>query len=313
MGSVWAQVHYDNEPGRNLIDKSHTLNLNFRQDSGCAKQGKEPEPFCFCVCPFPPSFSNTSLRSTIIAHIPSLANIRSTSFFPLKISNRFHSFVHNTQTKQNYTPHLPHTTHTLSGIKLYQSLQHYCNLGIGFFPIMGNKDLVLLVLIAVCVFEGCYCKTVTYDHRALVIDGKRRVLQSGSIHYPRSMPEVWPEIIRKSKEGGLDVIETYVFWNNHEPVRGEYYFEGRFDLVRFVKTVQEAGLLVHLRIGPYACAEWNYGGFPVWLHFIPGIQFRTTNDLFKNEMKRFLAKIVSLMKEANLFAPQGGPIILAQG
>ena len=55
---------------------------------------------------------------------------------------------------------------------------------------MGNKDLVLLVLIAVCVFEGCYCKTVTYDHRALVIDGKRRVLQSGSIHYPRSMPEV---------------------------------------------------------------------------------------------------------------------------
>lgn len=29
--------------------------------------------------------------------------------------------------------------------------------------------------------------------------------------------------------------------------------------MRFVKTVQEAGLLVHLRIGPYACAEWNYG------------------------------------------------------
>ncbi|RVX08579.1 Beta-galactosidase 8 [Vitis vinifera] len=268
---------------------------------------------------------NTSLRSTIIAHIPSLANIRSTSFFPLKISNRFHSFVHNTQTKQNYTPHLPHTTHTLSGIKLYQSLQHYCNLGIGFFPIMGNQDLVLLVLIAVCVFEGCYCKTVTYDHRALVIDGKRRVLQSGSIHYPRSMPEVssislWPEIIRKSKEGGLDVIETYVFWNNHEPVRGEVIalltmnviacLLVWFDLVRFVKTVQEAGLLVHLRIGPYACAEWNYGGFPVWLHFIPGIQFRTTNDLFKNEMKRFLAKIVSLMKEANLFAPQGGQSFL---
>ncbi|OMO76562.1 hypothetical protein CCACVL1_15591 [Corchorus capsularis] len=123
---------------------------------------------------------------------------------------------------------------------------------------------------------------------------------------------VWPELIRKSKEGGLDVIETYVFWNYHEPVRGQYYFEGRFDLVKFVKTVQEAGLLVHLRIGPYACAEWNYGGFPLWLHFIPGIQFRTTNDLYKSEMLRFLAKIVGLMKEENLFASQGGPIILAQ-
>lgn len=31
---------------------------------------------------------------------------------------------------------------------------------------------------------------VTYDHRALVIDGKRKILISGSIHYPRSTPEV---------------------------------------------------------------------------------------------------------------------------
>lgn len=181
---------------------------------------------------------------------------------------------------------------------------------------MGN-GLLALVLFVIFVFEGYYFERglsarVTYDSKALVIDGQRRILQSGSIHYPRATPEVWPEIIRKSKEGGLDVIETYVFWNYHEPVKGEYYFEGRFDLVRFVKTVQEAGLLVHLRIGPYVCAEWNYGGFPLWLHFIPGIQFRTTNDLFKNEMKGFLAKIVNLMKEENLFASQGGPIILAQ-
>ena len=35
-----------------------------------------------------------------------------------------------------------------------------------------------------------YCANVTYDHRALVIDGQRRVLISGSIHYPRSTPEV---------------------------------------------------------------------------------------------------------------------------
>lgn len=154
--------------------------------------------------------------------------------------------------------------------------------------------------------------TVTYDHRALIIDGKRRVLQSGSIHYPRTTPDVWPKILRKAKEGGLDVVETYVFWNYHEPVRGEYYFEGRFDLVQFVKRVQEAGLYVHLRIGPYACAEWNYGGFPLWLHFMPGIQLRTNNEIFKAEMKRFLVKIVNLMKDEKLFASQGGPIILSQ-
>ncbi|KAJ7980980.1 Beta-galactosidase [Quillaja saponaria] len=157
-----------------------------------------------------------------------------------------------------------------------------------------------------------FCANVTYDHRALVIDGKRRVLNSGSIHYPRSTPEMWPDLIQNSKDGGLDVIETYVFWNIHEPVRNQYDFEGRKDIVKFVKTVAEAGLYVHLRIGPYVCAEWNYGGFPLWLHFIPGIEFRTDNEPFKSEMKRFTAKIVSMMKQENLYASQGGPIILSQ-
>lgn len=32
----------------------------------------------------------------------------------------------------------------------------------------------------------------------------------------------------------------------------------------------------------------------------------------QSEMKLFLAKIVNLMKDENLFATQGGPIILAQ-
>ncbi|XP_047957097.1 beta-galactosidase 8-like isoform X1 [Salvia hispanica] len=173
--------------------------------------------------------------------------------------------------------------------------------------------LVFAVLLFDCgLFQTAVSRSVSYDSKALIIDGKRRILQSGSVHYPRTTPDVWPEIIGKAKEGGIDVIETYVFWNYHEPVKGEYYFEGRFDLIRFVKEVHKAGLFVHLRIGPYACAEWNYGGFPMWLHFIPGIQFRTKNDLFQTEMERFLAKIVRMMKDANLFASQGGPIILAQ-
>lgn len=39
----------------------------------------------------------------------------------------------------------------------------------------------------------------------------------------------------------------------------QYYFEGRYDLVRFIKLVKQAGLYVNLRIGPYVCAEWNFG------------------------------------------------------
>ncbi|KAJ4846091.1 Beta-galactosidase 15 [Turnera subulata] len=123
---------------------------------------------------------------------------------------------------------------------------------------------------------------VSYDGRAIKIDGKRKVLLSGSIHYPRSAAEMWPDLIRKSKEGGLDAIETYVFWNAHEPVRRQYDFSGNNDLVRFIKTIQDEGLYAVLRIGPY------------------------------NEMKNFTALIVNMMKQENLFASQGGPIILAQ-
>jgi len=32
---------------------------------------------------------------------------------------------------------------------------------------------------------------VTYDHRALILDGKRRFLISAGIHYPRATPEVF--------------------------------------------------------------------------------------------------------------------------
>ncbi|KAK7282252.1 hypothetical protein RIF29_10887 [Crotalaria pallida] len=38
-----------------------------------------------------------------------------------------------------------------------------------------------------------------------------------------------------------------------------------------------------LRIGPFVAAEWNYGGVPVWLHYIPGTIFRTYNEPFMIE------------------------------
>ncbi|XP_011083163.1 beta-galactosidase 3 [Sesamum indicum] len=167
----------------------------------------------------------------------------------------------------------------------------------------------MVVVVLGCGVVEC---SVTYDRKALIINGQRRILISGSIHYPRSTPEMWEDLINKAKEGGLDVIDTYVFWNVHEPSPGNYNFEGRYDLVKFVKTIQKAGLYAHLRIGPYVCAEWNFGGLPVWLKFVPGISFRTDNEPFKMAMKRFTKKIVNMMKTENLYESQGGPIILSQ-
>ncbi|XP_038697947.1 beta-galactosidase-like [Tripterygium wilfordii] len=154
--------------------------------------------------------------------------------------------------------------------------------------------------------------TVEYDSNAIIINGERKIIFSGAIHYPRSTPEMWPDLINKAKEGGLDAIESYVFWDLHEPRPRQYDFSGNLDFIKFFQLIQEAGLYAILRIGPYICAEWNYGGFPVWLHNKPGIELRTNNEIYKNEMEIFTTKIVDMCKEAELFAPQGGPIIIAQ-
>ncbi|KAM7486073.1 hypothetical protein LguiA_002082 [Lonicera macranthoides] len=161
------------------------------------------------------------------------------------------------------------------------------------------RCLVLALTLHVAVVAGEYFKpfNVTYDHRALIIDGHRRMLIAAGIHYPRATPQMWPDLIAKSKEGGADVIQTYAFWNGHEPVRGQYNFEGQYDIVKFAKLVGSSGLYLHLRIGPYVCAEWNFGSHPY---------------LMLKEMQRFVKKIVDLMRDEMLLSWQGGPIIMFQ-
>ncbi|KAI3473953.1 hypothetical protein Pfo_028527 [Paulownia fortunei] len=205
---------------------------------------------------------------------------------------------------------------------------------------MGSFKLFVLAVILFATFNlPANAVEVSYDGRAIKIDGERRIIISGSIHYPRSTPQVQYAVrcvkvtkfcknvsfnvpfmmkicghplIKKAKDGGLNAIETYVFWNAHEPLYRQYDFSGNLDLVKFFKLIQDEGLYAILRIGPYVCAEWNYGGFPVWLNSIPNMTFRTQNDAFMNEMKNFTTLIVDMVKQENLFASEGGPIILAQ-
>jgi hypothetical protein len=87
---------------------------------------------------------------------------------------------------------------------------------------------------------------VTYDHRSFIINGKRQLLIVGAIHYPRSSPGMWPHLFKKTKEAGINAIDTYVFWNLHEPLEGQFDFEtGKIYTVRFrvckLATVFETG------------------------------------------------------------------------
>ncbi|TYI21688.1 hypothetical protein ES332_A06G055300v1 [Gossypium tomentosum] len=178
---------------------------------------------------------------------------------------------------------------------------------------MGSWLFLFLVgLFLAASVSGVGSRNVTYDGRSLIIDGQHKILFSGSIHYPRSTPQMWPSLIAKDKAGGLDVIETLVFWNLHEPQPEQFDFSGQRDIVRFIKEIQAQGLYACIRIGPFIQGEWSYGGLPFWLHDIPGIVYRSDNEPFKFQMKKFVSKIVNMMKAEKLYASQGGPIILSQ-
>ncbi|CAL5347714.1 unnamed protein product [Camellia sinensis] len=145
--------------------------------------------------------------------------------------------------------------------------------------------LAFALTLHIAVIAGEFFKpfNVTYDHRALIIDGKRRMLNSAGIHYPRATPEQgrWGQLSSKLIHFGMDMKQSEDRC-------------GRYDLVKFVKLVGSSGLYLHLRIE----------GFPVWLRDMPGIVFRTDNAPFKDEMQRFVRKIVGRMREEMLFSWQ---------
>ena len=152
--------------------------------------------------------------------------------------------------------------------------------------------------------------SVAHDSRAFTIAGERVLLLSGAIHYWRSTPGMWPSLLRHSKEAGLNCIETYVFWGAHEKVRGQVDWSGRLDLRHFIELCAKEGLHVVLRIGPYICAEVNFGGFPWWLTEVPGLVTRTDNEPFKHEVRGWVERLMA--EVGDLQANRGGPIILAQ-
>ncbi len=146
------------------------------------------------------------------------------------------------------------------------------------------------------------------DHFEL--DGKRFQIISGAIHYPRVPRAYWRDRLKKAKAMGLNTVETYVFWNEHEPEPGRYDFSGQNDVAEFIREAQEEGLYVILRPGPYVCAEWEFGGYPAWLLKNPNIKVRTSDPAFMEAATRWLHRLGQEL--APLQSGNGGPIIATQ-
>ena len=154
--------------------------------------------------------------------------------------------------------------------------------------------------------------SISYDYQSFLIDGKRTLLLGGAVHYPRLSVSEWRPTFQKMREDGLNFVDTYFFWNLHEPSKGVFdWGEGtRNDFVSFIRTAGEEGLFVVFRLGPYVCAEWKFGGLPTWVTRIPGIRLRSANSEWQSLMQKVLSEVVN--RVTHLLASNGGPIIMLQ-
>jgi beta-galactosidase len=167
-----------------------------------------------------------------------------------------------------------------------------------------------LPLLAAPWLKGAPGHTFGTQGDQFLLDGKPFVIRSGAMHYPRVPRAYWRDRMQKMRALGLNTLETYVFWNLHEPRPGEFDFRGNLDLAEYIRIAQAEGLWVLLRPGPYVCSEWDFGGLPAWLLGIPGMKVRANNPEF---LKPAAAYIQRVGKEtAGLQVTQGGPILMVQ-
>ncbi|GAB2503245.1 beta-galactosidase [Pseudoxanthomonas sangjuensis] len=143
-----------------------------------------------------------------------------------------------------------------------------------------------------------------------LLDGKPFVIRGGEMHFSRVPREHWRDRLRMMKAMGLNTVGTYLFWNLHEPRPGQFDFSGQNDIAEFVRIAQEEGLWVILRPGPYACAEWELGGFPAWLLKTPDLRIRTSDPRYVAAATRFLGEVGKRL--APLQVAHGGPILMVQ-
>ncbi|RWS14246.1 hypothetical protein B4U79_11153 [Dinothrombium tinctorium] len=152
---------------------------------------------------------------------------------------------------------------------------------------------------------------VDYENDCFLKDGEYFRFIAGSMHYFRVQPEQWFDRLTKMRAAGLNAVSTYVEWNSHEPEEQQFDFSGINDIVRFIETAQDVGLLVIIRPGPYINAERDLGGLPYWLlRNNPEMTLRTSDPSYIRYVRLWFD--VLLPKLVPLTYANGGPIIMIQ-
>ena len=118
----------------------------------------------------------------------------------------------------------------------------------------------------------------------------------GEIHFSRVKESDWEKEIIKMKNGGINVIATYVFWAHHEPANGKFDWSGNRNIRKFVELCGKNDLKVVLRIGPWCHGEVYLGGIPDWVVADQPIGLRSTEEKFMKYASRLYKEIGKQVK-----------------
>jgi hexosaminidase len=174
-----------------------------------------------------------------------------------------------------------------------------------------NQILRFLLISLLCVQTAFAQKhSFIVGDESFLLDGKPLQMISGEMHCARVPIQYWRDRMKMAKAMGLNTIGTYVFWNAHEPMPGKYDFSGNNNIAEFVRIAKEEGLWVVLRPSPYACAEWEFGGYPWWLLKDSSVKVRSKDPRFIAAYTKYIQQLSKQL--VPLLVTNGGNILMVQ-
>lgn len=178
---------------------------------------------------------------------------------------------------------------------------------------MRLKTLVTVLLAFLLAVPAVSKPKHTFEIKGgqFVYDGKPMQIHSGEMHYSRVPAPYWHHRLKMMKAMGLNAVATYVFWNYHETAPGKWdWTTGNRNIRAFLKAAADEGMMVILRPGPYACGEWEFGGYPWWLQKVKGMEIRTYNKPFLDSCRVYINQLAAQVRDMQV--TKGGPVVMVQ-
>ena len=98
---------------------------------------------------------------------------------------------------------------------------------------------------------------IDFDGRGFLIHGRRTFIIAGEMHYSRIPRAQWRTRLLRIQRAGYNTIQTYAFWNFHEPQEGKFNFSGDHDLDAYLKLIHSLGMYAIVRRGPMSTPSGN--------------------------------------------------------